>query len=86
MIYGLGQLPSKEKAIEAALIARENGADAVYCGNSPAYIEALRKEGLPAVSHIGLIPYKSTCNIVETLEIFNETTRALAFFMPVSSR
>jgi 3-methyl-2-oxobutanoate hydroxymethyltransferase len=60
MIYGLGQLPSKEKAIEAALIARENGADAVYCGNSPAYIEALRKEGLPAVSHIGLIPYKST--------------------------
>jgi 3-methyl-2-oxobutanoate hydroxymethyltransferase len=60
MIYGLGQLPSKEKAIEAALIARDNGADAVYCGNSPAYIEALRNEGLPAVSHIGLIPYKST--------------------------
>ena len=27
MIYGLGQLPSKEKAIEAALLARENGAD-----------------------------------------------------------
>ena len=60
MIYGLGQLPSKEKAIDAALIARDNGADAVYCGNSPAFIEALRNEGLPAVSHIGLIPYKST--------------------------
>ena len=60
MIYGLGQLASKEKAIEAALIARDNGADAVYCGNSPAYIEALRNEGLPAVSHIGLIPYKNT--------------------------
>ena len=60
MIYGLGQLSSKEKAIDAALIARDNGADAVYCGNSPAYIEALRQEGLPAVSHIGLIPYKST--------------------------
>ena len=60
MIYGLGQLPSKEKAIETALIARDNGADAVYCGNSPEYIEALRKEGLPAVSHIGLIPYKNT--------------------------
>ena len=60
MIYGLGQVASKEKAIEAALVARENGADAVYCGNSPGYIEALRKEGLPAVSHIGLIPYKST--------------------------
>ena len=60
MIYGLGQLASKEKAIEAALIARDNGADAVYCGNSPTYIEALRNEGLPAVSHIGLIPYKNT--------------------------
>ena len=60
MIFGLGQLSSIEKTIDAALIARDNGADAVYCGNSPAYIEALRKEGLPSVSHIGLIPYKST--------------------------
>ena len=60
MIYGLGQLSSPDKAIDAALIARDNGADAVYCGNSPKYIEVLRNEGLPAVSHIGLIPYKST--------------------------
>ena len=60
MIFGLGQLSSTEKAIDAALIARDNGADAVYCGNSPKYIEALKKEGLPSVSHIGLIPYKST--------------------------
>ena len=60
MIFGLGQFSSTEKAIDAALMARDNGADAVYCGNSPKYIEALRKEGLPSVSHIGLIPYKST--------------------------
>ena len=60
MIYGLGQLSSPDKAIDAALIARDNGADAVYCGNSPKYIEALRDEGLPSVSHIGLIPYKRT--------------------------
>ncbi len=60
MIFGLGQLSSIEKTIDAALIARDNGADAVYCGNSPKYIEALRKEGLASVSHIGLIPYKST--------------------------
>ena len=60
MIFGLGQLSSTEKVIDAALIARDNGADAVYCGNSPKYIEALKKEGLPSVSHIGLIPYKST--------------------------
>ncbi len=60
MIYGLGQMSSPDKMIDAALIARDNGADAVYCGNSPKYIEALRNEGLPAISHIGLIPYKST--------------------------
>jgi len=60
MIYGLGQMSSPDKMIDAALIARDNGADAVYCGNSPKYIEALRNEGLAAVSHIGLIPYKST--------------------------
>ncbi len=60
MIFGLGQLSSFDKTIDAALIARDNGADAVYCGNSPKYIEALRKEGLPSVSHIGLIPYKNT--------------------------
>tara|TARA_B100002051_G_C16713659_1_gene628098 strand:- start:340 stop:1179 length:840 start_codon:yes stop_codon:yes gene_type:complete len=60
MIYGIGQCASEEQAIDSALIARDNGADAVYCGNSPPYVEALRREGLPSVSHIGLIPYKST--------------------------
>ena len=60
MIYGIGQCASIEQAIDSALIARDNGADAVYCGNSPPFIEALTKEGLPAVSHIGLIPYKRT--------------------------
>ena len=60
MIYAGGQYSSPEKAIDGALIARDNGADAVYCGSGPKIIEALRSEGLPAVSHIGLIPYKST--------------------------
>ena len=60
MIYASGQYSSPEKAIDGALIARDNGADAVYCGSGPKIIEALRSEGLPAVSHIGLIPYKST--------------------------
>ena len=60
MIYASGQYSSPEKAIDGSLIARDHGADAVYCGSRPAIIEALRKEGLPAVSHIGLVPYKST--------------------------
>ena len=60
MIYASGQYSSPEKAIDASLTARDHGADAVYCGSRPAIIEALRKEGLPAVSHIGLVPYKST--------------------------
>ena len=60
MIYASGQYSSPEKAIDASLTARDHGADAVYCGSRPAIIEALRNEGLPAVSHIGLVPYKST--------------------------
>ena len=60
MIYASGQYSSPEKAIDGALKARDHGADAVYCGSAPKIIEALRNEGLPAVSHIGLIPYKST--------------------------
>ena len=60
MIYASGQYSSPEKAIDGALIARDNGADAIYCGNGTKIIEALRNEGLPVVSHIGLIPYKST--------------------------
>ena len=60
MIYASGQYSSPEKAIDASLTARDHGADAVYCGSRPAIIESLRNEGLPAVSHIGLVPYKST--------------------------
>ena len=60
MIYASGQYSSPEKAIDGSLIARDHGADAVYCGSRPEIIEALRKEGLPAVSHIGLVSYKST--------------------------
>ena len=60
MIYAGEQYSSSEKAIDGALKARDNGADAVYCGSGPKIIEALRSEGLPAVSHIGLIPYQST--------------------------
>ena len=60
MIYASGQYSSPEKAIDASLTARDHGADAVYCGSRPAIIESLRNEGLPAVSHIGLVPYIST--------------------------
>ena len=56
MIFGLGQLSSTEKAIDAALIARDNGADAVYCGNSPKYICLLYTSPSPRDTLLSRMP------------------------------
>ena len=69
MIYGLGQLPSKEKAIEAALIARDNGADAVYCGNShlaQVFLQDLKEQQL-FLQHLRL----RICKMFNSLEEMN---------------
>ena len=60
MIMGLGMCSSIPEAIDGGLQCLGTGADAIYIGNSPSFIEALTKEGIPCVSHVGLIPYKST--------------------------
>ena len=41
MIYGLGQSSSPEKMIDSALIARDHGADAVYCGTVQSMLRLL---------------------------------------------
>lgn len=60
MIMGLGMSSSISEAIEGGLSCLQAGADAIYTGNSPGFVEALTKEGIPCVSHVGLIPYKNT--------------------------
>ena len=36
------------------------GIDCIYCANSLQWIKAMHREGIPVISHVGLIPSKST--------------------------
>ncbi len=49
-------LASAEEAIRVAFRALEIGASSVYCSASPAIIEAMAREGIPVVGHLGLVP------------------------------
>jgi len=49
-------LASPEEAIRVGFRALELGASSVYCSASPFLIEAMAREGLPVVGHLGLVP------------------------------
>ena len=49
-------LASPEEAIRVAFRALEAGASSVYCSASPSIIEAMAREGVPVVGHLGLVP------------------------------
>ena len=49
-------LASREEAIRIAFRALELGASSVYCSASPWMIEALSREGIPVVGHLGMVP------------------------------
>jgi 3-methyl-2-oxobutanoate hydroxymethyltransferase len=49
-------LASAEEAIRVAFRALELGASSVYCSASPFIIEAMAREGIPVVGHLGLVP------------------------------
>lgn len=49
-------LASSEEAIRVAFRALEAGASSVYCSASPSIIEAMAREGVPVVGHLGLVP------------------------------
>lgn len=49
-------LASPEEAIRVGFRALEIGASSVYCSASPFIIEAMAREGLPVVGHLGLVP------------------------------
>ena len=49
-------LASAEEAIRTGFRALELGASSVYCSVSPRIIEAMAREGLPVVGHLGLVP------------------------------
>src|SRR3954467_6788934 len=53
-------LASPEEAIRIAFRALEIGASSVYCSASPWIIEAMARERIPVVGHLGMIPRHST--------------------------
>ena len=49
-------LASPEEAIRVGFRALEMGASSVYCSASPFIIEAMARERIPVVGHLGLVP------------------------------
>src|SRR6516225_9534679 len=49
-------LPSQEAAIRIGFQALELGASSVYCSGSPWLVEAMAREGIPVVGHLGMVP------------------------------
>jgi len=49
-------LASPEEAIRVAFRALEVGASSVYCSASSYIVEAMAREGVPVVGHLGLVP------------------------------
>jgi len=49
-------MASSEEAIRVAFKALEIGASSVYCSGSPHLIEAMAREKIPVVGHLGLVP------------------------------
>jgi len=53
-------LPSQEAAIRVGFQALELGASSVYCSASAHIIEAMAREGIPVVGHLGMVPRHAT--------------------------
>ena len=49
-------LASPEEAIRIGFRALEMGASSVYCSASPFIVEAMAREGIPVVGHLGMVP------------------------------
>src|SRR3954464_708565 len=53
-------LASPEEAIRIGFRALELGASSVYCSASPHIIEAMARERIPVVGHLGMVPRHAT--------------------------
>jgi 3-methyl-2-oxobutanoate hydroxymethyltransferase len=60
--FGLhwGQHADPTEELRDAMRAMTAGAQSVYCGYSPQVVEALAREGVPVICHVGLVPPKAT--------------------------
>lgn len=55
-----GQLVTAEDYLRAAHRAMQIGGDCCYCASALSTVKALADDGIPVVSHLGLIPSKAT--------------------------
>ena len=60
-------LASPEEAIHIGFRALELGASSVYCSASPRLIEAMAREGIPVVGHLGMVPRHATWTNVRAI-------------------
>ena len=60
-------MASPEEAIRIAFKALEIGASSVYCSASPFIIEAMAREGIPVVGHLGMVPRHATWTNVRAI-------------------
>lgn len=60
-------LASPEEAIRIGFQALELGASSVYCSASPQMIEAMAREGIPVVGHLGMVPRHATWTNVRAI-------------------
>jgi len=60
-------LASPEEAIRIGFRALEMGASSVYCSASPWIIEAMAREQIPVVGHLGMVPRHATWTNVRAI-------------------
>jgi 3-methyl-2-oxobutanoate hydroxymethyltransferase len=60
-------LASTEEAIRIGFHALELGASSVYCSASPYLIEAMARERIPVVGHLGMVPRHATWTNVRAI-------------------
>jgi 3-methyl-2-oxobutanoate hydroxymethyltransferase len=60
-------LASPEEAIRVGFQALEVGASSVYCSASPWLIEAMTREQIPVVGHLGMVPRHATWTNVRAI-------------------
>ncbi len=60
-------MASPDEAIRVGFHALELGASSVYCSASPRMIEAMAREGIPVVGHLGMVPRQATWTNVRAI-------------------
>ena len=70
-------LATPGEAIRLGFRALELGASSVYCSASPFLIEAMAREGIPVVGHLGLVPRHVTWTNYRAIGKTAEEARAL---------